>query len=241
MQVHPAVFLAVSMVLAASFGAGGGAPPTQPATTEPSAIAAATMPADGYLTEDQLVQAFRAHDFTTVLRETSRIQRTPSVAARYKLFDLMVLRAESNLQTKNVPAAIEGFTQAAALTLDEDRKSVMLATVMLLRDQRRGLKYLSHTTDDHGMPIPNAAAPHKLAQIDVVDLAQRTIALNALCSDKVAVAAQLTNQRYQTIAALKPLIAAVQQVAIAERAADGQQVETKKLRLKAGEVAGPSE
>jgi hypothetical protein len=234
MNIRHVLLLVLPALLAAPSWA---APATQPTTTAPSTAAAFVTPLDGYLTEAQLVQAFRSHDYTTVLRETMRIQSVPAVSLHYKLFNLMVLRAESNLQLKNVPAAIEGFTHAATLTEDVDPKSVMLATVLLLREQH-GLKYLSRTTDEHGTPIPNAAVLHKPAPIDVLDLRQRTIAFRALCCDKVAAATQMTGKIYRDIAALKPLIALVQDVSVAERAADGQQIETQKLQSKTGQIAG---
>jgi hypothetical protein len=232
MKMRPISFLTACLCAAVPLWAD--TPTTQPAA---GVSTASTMPADGFLTEEQLVQAYRAHDFSTVIRETMRIQNVPLVASHYKLFDLAVLRSESHLQQKNIAAAIEGFTRAATLAPDDDRKSVMLATVMLLHEQR-GLKYLSKTTDDQGVPLVGSNPLHKPVAIDVLDLSKRTIAFRALCCDKVAKVSQMLLGHFNNIPALTPIIALVQDVSAAERAADGKQIETKKLQLKTAEVAG---
>jgi hypothetical protein len=217
-------------------------PPATQASTQVSTQASATQPAahlikaptkpDEYLTPEQLVQAYRESQFPLVIRESGRILSNPKVASAYNTFNVLVLRGESFLQSKNFPLAIETFDAAAKAAPDLDRRAVMTATKTMI-EKRNGSRYHSWTTDDRGAPLyPPGVTGKQPIPIDIMDLSKREAVFRALCWDQAAqtqknIAAIAHNNK---LALVNETMDLLDKLSVLENAGRGGQEQTDKFR-----------
>jgi hypothetical protein len=206
----------------------------------PRRITAPSRP-DQFLTQDQLVEAFREKQFSLLIRESRRILDRPKTIGNYNEFNVRVLLAEAYLQDKNFKMAIDAFTAAAKEGPDDEKKALMVATAELI-EHRTGLKYMALTTDELGAPmdVPGESRPRKPVPIDLLDLSQRDAAFRALFWDQLDATRKAIGAAGKSgggISAVQATLDAVENISVLETAARGNQRETDKLKTEAA-VAG---
>jgi hypothetical protein len=233
-----AAFLLLAAVAALAPGQTGGveqgAPATEPATQNAAAGKPIAPPskADQFLTQDQLVEAYRQKQYLLVIREAGRILANPIRAPGYRRFNLLILRAESFLQTRNFTLAIEGFTAASEEAPSESKRAYVDATVTMIKE-RNGIEYHSWTTDDDGAPIyPAGFKGNRSVAISILDLGKRSAVFRAMLWDQDLETRRLISivtagKRIESVgAALK----AVDELSRRETVARGGQEETDKVK-----------
>src|SRR5205823_4554122 len=104
-----------------------------------------------------------------------------------------------------------------------------------------GLKYIAKSTDENGAPLSAAdkpGAPRKPVAIDLADLSKRSAALKAIFWDKYMETLRIGDEvaRSTSFAAFGPAVKALDQLGPLEKAARGDDAETKKLQQKFGLV-----
>ena len=206
----------------------GEASGTQPAVH----LIKAPAKADEYLTQEDLVQAYRENQYPLVIRESGRILGNPKLMGAYSLFNVLMLRGESFLQTKNFPLAMEAYEAAAKAAPDADKRAVMVATKTMI-EKRTGVKYLSWTTDERGTPIYAAGIKGKQAiAIDMLDLSKREAVFRALCWDQAAEARRdvVIISQFAKLSLVEATMDSLDKLLVLEIAGRGVQEETDTLR-----------
>ncbi len=223
-----------AMVMAGVIAAAGVVCAQEAGTQPASAPATQAAGANGFMSEGELTELFRAGKYSDVLHETGRILNAPAVMGGYDEFHLQLLRAECYLQLRNGKMAAETFKQASRVTRDKGKQTLMLATAMLVQ-RSTGLKYTAKNTDAEGTPSPPALHPnewHEAVKIDLLVLGKRTAALKALYTDQwfVTTAAVEQAKRSTTMDGYTKALKDLYDLAIAEEAVVGKEEATQKLR-----------
>lgn len=234
----------MGIVMCPGASAQAAAPASQPATLPGDGpVQAPTRPTD-FLTEKQLVQAYRARQFPLLMKEIFRIRNDPTVLRNYDKFNLLLLAAETSLQLKNPTNGMQLFKESAKIAPDERKRDIVLATVMLL-ERSHDLKYVSKTADDNGQLLPGklgrgGAGLAGAGRISLLDLGKRPAALHALFLDELAAANSLVEQvsKMTTMKAAEPAFKSLEDLAIAETAVQGEPAEAKKLEQKMAQQVG---
>jgi hypothetical protein len=139
----------------------------QPAGSSPRG---APMP-----TTQQLQQMIDSKQYPDVLKESQRMLQLKGAAAKdVDRYDVLMLRAEAQLQLKQQGPAAESYTKAAKETSDPTKAGLPKAMVTLLQ-KSRAFMYT---------PKPSSDPTHPGAPLNILEATDRKQALKALFDDE---------------------------------------------------------
>ena len=198
----------------------------------PAALAAPPQEAPPIPTADQIKEQVGAAQYRDALKGLTRILALKGPAAEpYNRPEMLMLRAECQLQLRDSRSALESLTLAqkeAAAASDADRLGTALAMGLLIQ-RSPAYKYTPKTTTG-----PIAKKP-----IDILDLKTRPDAYKALFEDEL-VAVRQTVRKAETSTSLVPVLEASRQAAAlrgVEKAATGDIAQSKEFAESLGSHA----
>jgi hypothetical protein len=172
-------------------------------------------------TTQEIQQALDAKQYPDVLKQSQRLLSVKGPAAKdIDRYDVLLLRAEAQLQLKQQAPAIQSYNDAVKATDDPTKQGLPKAMVTLLQHSP-GFKYT---------PKPSNDPTHPTTALNILDDADRKSALKALFDDewkpKQAQIESLKKRSDQSLAPVLQASAIAGEMRGLELAATGSDTET---------------